>query len=211
MTLEKQTKIENVYEIDLNILLETGLTPNQVILLNIVNKKDEVSYIKYLDIDRHEIVRHDLYTLYKKDYLKNINDFRYTFKFSELEISKKGIAFLNNEEISTKKNIAFDEFIDTYFKLFPEKIYTGNGLPVKSNLKLCRSKMLSFIKEYKYDYETILKATERYVNISKAGGYGYMKTSYYFIKKDSESILQSYCEEVLTLPKDQEDAFSRDF
>ncbi len=211
MVADKKTKIENVYEIDLNILLETGLTPNQVVLLNIVHKKDEVSYIKYLDIDRHEIVRHDLYTLYRKDYLINVNDFRYTFKFSELEISEKGIAFLNNKEVSTKKNIAFDEFMDSYFKLFPEKIYTGNGLPVRSNLKLCKSKMLSFIKEYKYDYQTILKATEKYVNISKAGGYGYMKTSYYFIKKDSESILQSYCEEVISPTNDVKDAFSRDF
>lgn len=212
MVAEKKTKINDVYEIDLNILSENGLTPNQIVLLNIINNKDEVSYIRYLEIDREDILKHDLYTLYRKDYLLNEQNDNYKFKFTELEISEKGIALLNNEEVNTKKQLAFDEFMDSYFKLFPEKVYTGNGLPVRSNLKLCKSKMLAFIREYKYDYETILKATEKYVKISKSGGYGYMKTSYYFIKKDSESILQTYCEEVLDLPKDQpEDAFSRDF
>lgn len=208
MVIENEkVKINNIYEIDLDILSENRLTPNQVVLLNIIFNKDEVAYIKYIDIDRIDILRHDLYNLYRKDFLINDNSTRYIFKFSELNLTEKGISFLNKEtkELSDrelKKQIAFDEFIDKYYKLFPEKVYTGNGLPVRSNLKLCKSKMVAFIREYKYDYDTILKATEMYVKISKSGGYGYMKTSYYFIKKDSESILESYCQQILTNKED---------
>lgn len=211
VTKEENFKI-NLYALDLDILTKNTLTPNQWILLNIVNNKDEVAYIQYYELGRLDILKDDLYNLYKKDYIINDGVTNWTFNFSELHISEKGKLIINNEtNIIDKKQSEFEEFMKKYMEIFPEKVYSGNSLPVRSNPKLCKSKMISFIKEYKYDYETILKATESYVKKCKQGNYNFMKTSYYFIKKDGESILETYCQEVLSKPKDNIDAFSTDF
>jgi hypothetical protein len=208
----------NPYIIKIENLTEYEITPNQYVLLNIINNHDEVEYINYIEIDRKDIVKHDLYMLYRKEYILNYGSENYNFKFSELEITQKGIDLLNILDTSDNKKITdlkktpvgFDNFIKEYYDLWPEKVYSGN-YPVKSGLKQCSDKMLKFMKEYKHDREIILKATKKYIEICRGNNYSYMKTAYYFIKKDSESILQTYCEQVLSNPIETKDAFSRDF
>lgn len=191
----------NSYEIKIDDLVNYELTPNQYVLLNIIYSNNEVEYISYLDIDRQDILRHDLYVLYKKDYILNHSTTNYTFKFSELEITQKGIDVIDKKVVrAVKTNDDFDAFVNEYYNLWPEKIHSGNYL-VKSGLKTCKEKMLRFVKEYKYDRDTIIKATKEYINICRKNNYCYMKTAYYFIKKDSESILQTYCEQVLSSPE----------
>jgi hypothetical protein len=61
---------------------------------------------------------------------------------------------------------------------------------------------LWFKSNYTYDWETILKATKKYITQYQSEGYMYMKTSSYFIYKNgldrtSVSTLASYCDMVL--------------
>jgi uncharacterized metal-binding protein len=52
--------------------------------------------------------------------------------------------------------------------------------------------------EYNYDWDTILKATEKYVQEYQRQNYQYMRTAMYFIKKvidgTSVSELANYCD-----------------
>jgi hypothetical protein len=192
-------KKSRVYEIVADNLIKYSITPNQLVLLNIIAEGDEAEYMNYVDIEnREEIVKHDIYTLWKKSYIENDNSDknRLVFKFQELHITELGNSILTNKPLkATKYNSDFDSFVDEYYALWPNKVVTGNTL-VKSGLSTCKQKLFTFIKETKYDRETILKATQTYINVCKSNGWGYMKTAYNFIKKDSESVLKDYCEQV---------------
>jgi hypothetical protein len=191
MTLKQQ-----LYEININDLIEYKLTANQYILLNIINNGSEVDYINYITMEtyREEIVKDDLYTLYKKDYISNNSITNYTFKFSELALTNKGVNLLQNKEAGIKES-PFEEFIMEYYNKFPDKVYTGNLL-VKGCLPKCKTKMITFIKTYKYPYEVILKATDNYIKVCKTNSWQYMRTAYYFIEKLGESVLADYCAQV---------------
>lgn len=58
-----------------------------------------------------------------------------------------------------------------------------------------------FFQEYTYDWETILDATELYVNEFAKKNYLYMRTAQFFIKKLIDGTVQSelatYCEIIL--------------
>lgn len=212
---EEKKKISNKYEIEIEYIAKNELTPNQFILLNIIYNQSEIEYITYLSIDREDITKHDLYTLYKKDYIETTAETNYgIFKFSELKVTKKGLSILSFKELLKEVNqnkSAFDSFVKEYFDLFPEKIHSGNYL-VKSNLELCKDKMFKFIRKYKHDRETILKATKTYIEHCRKQNYAYMKTAFYFILRENESILQGYCEQVQNNIDKEENAenFTRD-
>jgi hypothetical protein len=186
---------KKVYELEVNNLIKYEITANQFLLLNIIANSDEVEYISYIDVGRKDVLKDDLFTLYQKDYISNAGITNYTFKFSELAITDKGLKVLGGKDILSKRKEDFNKFVEEYYNKFPEKVITGNLL-VKSNLEKCKVKMIAFIKKYKYSYEVILEATDNYIKVCKSQGYTYMKTAYYFIDKMGESILASYCEQV---------------
>lgn len=50
-----------------------------------------------------------------------------------------------------------------------------------------------------YTKETISKAFDLYIQEKRKTAWTYMKTASYFVSKDNESVLASYCESALTV------------
>ncbi len=69
-----------------------------------------------------------------------------------------------------------------------------NGDRIKSNLADVSRKMGQFNKRYRFDKDTILRATERYLTRQRAQGYTYCSQAMYFILKDGVSKLAAECE-----------------
>jgi hypothetical protein len=101
-----------------------------------------------------------------------------------------------------KKKILFDtpEFslrLEEFRNMFPK----GNlptGKPARTNLTELKKKMSAFfIQNPKYDWDLVLDATEAYVEHFRKQDYNYMRTAGYFISKDGDSELASYCQLLL--------------
>ena len=105
-----------------------------------------------------------------------------------IENNKPSTKFKNTFELSC------EEWIEEWRNLFPKGIKTG-GYPVRSTVNACKVKMNKFLIEYDYSKEDIFKATKNYIDQKRREGYGFMKTAVYFIEKDKQSILASFCEE----------------
>jgi hypothetical protein len=127
----------------------------------------------------------------------------------EHNITSKGFALLekieskydiDNNKIKKKDGLTEKEkeFIKAYREIFP-KGNLPSGSPARSPIKELEKKFLWFKSNYTYSWETILKATKKYVQQYEAEGYLYMKNSSYFIYKSgidrtTVSVLASYCD-----------------
>ena len=97
----------------------------------------------------------------------------------------------------------FAENVVKYREIFP-KIKLPSGKAARADLRSLEVNFKWFFENYKYSWETILKATENYVSEfeRKQPPYLYLRTSKYFIvkllddKKTKESTLAEYCEMV---------------
>jgi hypothetical protein len=101
-----------------------------------------------------------------------------------------------------KKKVLFDtpEFmarLEEFRNIFPK----GNlptGKPARTNLNELKKKMSQFfIDNPSYDWDLVLDATESYVEHFRKQDYNYMRTAGYFISKDGDSELASYCQMLL--------------
>lgn len=86
------------------------------------------------------------------------------------------------------------DFVRKYRDLFPKGVRTG-GYLVRADEAGVAEKMRKFLKVHKYTEEEILEATRRYVEERRQDGWKYMKTASYFIYKDGQSALASFCEQ----------------
>jgi hypothetical protein len=140
----------------------------------------------------------------------------------DLQLTSKSLIFM--EEINgyfkrTKKKTSQDlmgkDFIaniEGYVEIFPN-IKLSSGKYARVNAKNLEAPFKWFFETYDYDWETILKATERYVDEYSIRRYEYMRTAQYFIRKQNidksfESDLATYCEILKTNPDDQQVYFS---
>ena len=140
----------------------------------------------------------------------------------DLSLTAKSIIFM--EEINsffkkTKKKTTTDLIgqdytskFQEYVEIFPN-IKLSSGKYARVNAKNLEAPFKWFFETYDYDWETILKATERYVDEYSIRRYEYMRTAQYFIRKQNidksfESDLATYCEILKTNPDDQQVYFS---
>lgn len=89
------------------------------------------------------------------------------------------------------------DWVDEWLNIFPKGVRTGGKL-VRSDAKTCKSKMLTFLKNYPQfnDKDLIFNVTKRYVQEFAENDYMYMKAASYFIDKKGEgSELAARCEE----------------
>lgn len=110
------------------------------------------------------------------------------------EILFKPIKKLKNIELLGPD---FKDKIIEFLDLFPtHKLPSGKY--AKGNKKNIEDNFMWFFQEYEYDWDTILKATEMYVEEYRLKNYMYMRTAMYFIKKlvdgTSSSELANYCD-----------------
>lgn len=104
---------------------------------------------------------------------------------------------LFKRQLLNEKDVKKLDWIDEWYNLFPAGVKTGGKHYIKSSKNSCETKLLKFIREYKFNKDTILKATQNYINDCKNNNYEYMSTAPYFIYKDNNSILSGYCEQLL--------------
>lgn len=103
------------------------------------------------------------------------------------------------EESDKPSGYDIAQWINEWILLFPEKNEDRRAL--RSDAIVCLPRMDWFIKTYKYDKDTIFKATRAYLDslINSKDGLKYAKSSHYFIIKgrtkiERESELAKWCE-----------------
>jgi len=184
-------------------LIQEDLTPNTYYVLHCIREK----------IVPHKFVNKELEC---KRLQSNL------WLTENLQLTSKSLIFM--EEINgyfkrTKKKTSQDlmgkDFIaniEGYVEIFPN-IKLSSGKYARVNAKNLEAPFKWFFETYDYDWETILKATERYVDEFSIRRYEYMRTAQYFVRKQNidksfESDLATYCEILKTNPDDQQIYFS---
>lgn len=86
--------------------------------------------------------------------------------------------------------------------LFP-KGKLPSGKQARADRRNLKANFIWFFKNYKYDWDIILKATALYVDEYERKNYLYMRTSQYFISKmnpdkSRESELANYCAQIIS-------------
>jgi hypothetical protein len=184
-------------------LIQEDLTPNTYYVLHCIREK----------IVPHKFVNKELEC---KRLQSNL------WLTEDLQLTSKSLIFM--EEINgyfkrTKKKTSQDLMgqgfvtnIQVYVEIFPN-IKLSSGKYARVNAKNLEAPFKWFFENYDYDWETILKATERYIDEYSIRRYEYMRTAQYFIRKQNidksfESDLATYCEILRTKPDDEQVYFS---
>ncbi len=187
-----------------NKLIKEKLTPNSLYVLHCV--KNKLSPSKSLVNSSLEIHR-----------LKNEN-----WLNEDLQLTSKSFIFMEEldsyfkkSKKKTSKSLMGDNFdtnIKLYNELFPTK-KLGSGKYARTNIKNLETSFRWFFENYDYTWETILKATKKYVFEYSLKNYEYMRTSQYFIRKQNsdksfESDLATYCDMLnYGSPNEEQDIF----
>ena len=170
-------------------LIQEGLTPNTYYVLHCIKEK----------IVPHKSVNKELEC-------KRLQTDQWLTE--NLELTSKSLIFM--EEINgyfkrTKKKTSQDlmgqDFvrnIEKYVEIFPNK-KLSSGKYARVNAKNLEAPFRWFFENYDYDWEEIMKATEKYVDEFSIRRYEFMRTAQYFIRKQNidksfESDLATYCE-----------------
>lgn len=112
--------------------------------------------------------------------------------FENLQIEEKFRIFVEKKDKPEK------DWINEWLEMFPRGVKSG-GYYIKTDLNGCRKKMRKFTSTHpEYTKETIIKATQNYINRCEHNGYQYMKIAPYFIEKDGVSMLSGECEAIIT-------------
>ena len=150
-----------------NKLIKEKITPNSLYVLHCIKNKLSVNNLVNSGL---EIKR-----LQADNWLKE-----------DLSLSGKSVIFM--EELNsyfrkskkkTSKNLMGDNFdvkIKLYNSLFPAK-KLGSGKYARTNVKNLESGFRWFFENYDYSWDTIIKATEIYVEEYSLKNYEYMRTS----------------------------------
>ena len=125
-----------------------------------------------------------------------------------LELTNNSLNFIQEVESYFKKSkkksssiLMGDEFlskITIYNEIFPNK-KLSSGKYARVNVKTLENSFRWFFDNYAYSWETILKATDKYVDEYSVRRYEYMRTSQYFVRKQNidktwDSELATYCD-----------------
>lgn len=172
-------------------ITNTGLSPDGFYLLLSLYYKEIPSGIN---------IELCLKILESKGYIK---ERKLTVKGSDLVkefVSKYKLDDTGRIKIKASFNEEDKNKVNEYRELFP-KGTLPSGQPARATSKELEKKFLWFFLNYKYDWDTILKATKKYIRDYEPAGYKYMKTSSYFINKTDKGVvtstLASYCDMIL--------------
>ena len=156
-----------------------SLTPNQFYLLCCMREGVASTHIN---------LHAELRALIKDSWVKDLTD----ATGNKYELSTEAQNFLNEIDgyfKTTKKKVNasvmgedYQKNVDAFLLLFP-KVRLPSGKAARSDKKNVQTALEWFMKNYEYNWETILKATAMYVDEYERKNYMYMQTSQYFIRK----------------------------
>ena len=175
-----------------NKLMKAGLTPNAFYVLYCMHNKivPDKSVNASLEITR----------LKSGNYLtENLELSGNTLKFIE-EIE----GYFKKSKKKTSKALMGDSFLEnikTYNELFPAT-KLPSGVYARVNVKSLENAFRWFFQEFDYTWDTVIQATELYVEEYSITKYNYMRNSQYFIRKQNtdktwDSTLATYCDMIL--------------
>lgn len=172
-------------------ILQQGLTPNAVYVLYCIKEKIKCSDSINFNL---EITK-----------LKSGNNLT-----EDLQLSGNTLIFMQEIESyfkkskkKTSKNLMGDDFVDnikTYNECFPAT-KLPSGVYARVNVKSLENAFRWFFETFDYSWETVLQATEKYVEEYAISRYNYMRNSQYFVRKQNtdktwDSNLATYCDMV---------------
>lgn len=168
-------------EVDINLLVETNLTPDEYVFLYYLAKGQIYSVNLVTDYDKLE----------KAGFIK---------QGERIHIRKRGIDLINNKipvpEKVIKSEDTISQWIDEWRVLFPKGVKTA-GYSIRGTRGGCIKKMKKFIKNNKeVTKEQIFEATKLYIEEKRRVRYAYMRIADYFIEKDGGSLLESFIEQL---------------
>ena len=186
-------------------LIQEGLTPNTYYVLHCIKEKIVPNKFVNKELECKRLQTNQWLT-------------------ENLELTSKSLIFM--EEINgyfkrTKKKTSQDlmgqDFvrnIEKYVEIFPNK-KLSSGKYARVNAKNLEAPFRWFFENYDYDWETIIKATEKYVDEYSVRNYEYMRTSQYFIRRQNidktwESDLSTYCEIINSNPDGEGDVYFKE-
>jgi hypothetical protein len=110
-------------------------------------------------------------------------------------------SFFKKSKKKTSKNLMGEDFQDNlklYNQLFPSG-KLPSGVYARVNIKSLENAFRWFFENFSYSWETVIKATERYVDEYSLDRYNYMRNSQYFVRKQNtdktwDSTLATYCD-----------------
>jgi hypothetical protein len=172
-----------------NRLLQAQITPNGLYVLYCIKNKIKCSDSINFNI---EVLR-----------LKSGNYLTESLELSgnSLKFIQEIDGFFKKSKKKTSKNLMGDDFLDNiklYNELFP-KGKLPSGVPARVNVKGLENAFRWFFENFSYSWETVLKATDKYVDEYSMNRYNYMRNSQYFIRKQNtdktwDSTLATYCD-----------------
>ena len=172
----------------IQLMTETKLSLNEVYLLWCIHNKS-----KPININSHS----ELSKLKNKDLI----DHEGKITPMALEIISK-IPSSETTKTAVSSTDITDDYIEKYVMLFP-KGKLPSGKQARADRRNLKANFIWFFKNYKYDWDTILKATALYVDEYERKNFMYMRTSQYFISKmnpdkSRESELANYCSQIIS-------------
>jgi hypothetical protein len=110
-------------------------------------------------------------------------------------------SFFRKSKKKTSRDLMGDEFsqkILEFVNIFPNK-KLSSGKYARVNPKNLESTFRWFFETYDYDWDTIISATEKYVDEYSLKNYEFMRTAQYFVRKQNidksfDSDLATYCD-----------------
>jgi hypothetical protein len=172
-----------------NKLIKAGMTPNAFYYLhslhhNIVPNKFINSSIECTKLQNEEWLTETKTLTQKAKDLVNQIDKYFTVSKAKTSVTVMGENYMEN--------------IEQYLSIFPN-FKLPSGKPARCSPKNIETGFRWFFNNHNYTWATIFEATARYVNEFEMSGWKYMRTSQYFIRKQSsversfDSELANYC------------------
>ena len=188
-----------------NRMIQENISPNTCYVLHCIREKivPKVFVNKDLEVARLKAngwLNEDL-TLTSKSiiFMEEMNGF---FKRSKKKTSRDlmGADFLQK--------------IQEYVEIFPNR-KLSSGKHARVNPKNLEAGFRWFFENYDYDWETILRATEKYVDEYSIRNYEFMRNSQYFLRKQNidksfESDLATYCQIIISNPEEEGDTYFKE-
>lgn len=184
--------------IDLDEIIILDITLEQYYLLTLIHFKRLDLLVQYTD--KYGEFKVSDVELLKSRELVDFVEFK--GDITSVNITEKGKSIIHSfQEVENVKEAdvtsSIDDFCGVQYEKFPAKVKSG-GYLVRQGLVGFRLKLKKFIKANSYPLDVIDKAFTMYIEEKRRSGWSYMKLSGYFISKDNDSTLASYCENVIS-------------
>lgn len=128
------------------------------------------------------------------------------------EVIQYGPIKQSKTEIKNFVQLEVIQWIDEWLSLFPKALYKTIGYDVHGNKTECLKRMITFRTEHYLHYtkDIIINATKTYLKERQRESYSFTKKNSKFIYDKDGSILENYCDRIVTEGfKDEEEVKGR--